>query len=228
MTQPLTDLTLARSRQLSDEYPWVWLYDIEVPTTPPTRYRLTNYDRNFSFDATSSGVPLVYEPFPIVQGPVTQASDGDLPQIQLQVANESQIMRTILEDHDGLVGQPIVIRLVHILQQGDPSAALRFDGQIVACKATYDRVAWNVSALNLTQSSLPGRRYIRDHCRWRYGDANCGYDLNNSTLSTAQPSCRKTLADCEAHGDSEVAAGLSRQHPARFGGWPGIPRQGRR
>jgi lambda family phage minor tail protein L len=228
MTQPLTDLTLARSRQLADEYPWVWLYEVEVPTNPSTRYRLTNYDRNFEYGTDSSGVSLVYEPFPIVQSPVTQSSEGDLPQIQLQVSNESLLVRTVLEDHDGLVGQPIVIKLVHVLQQSDPSAALRFDGQIVSCKATYDRVAWNVSALNLTQAVLPGRRYIRDHCRWRYGDARCGYDLNNGTLSAAKPSCLKTQADCEAHGDAEVAAGLPRLHPARFGGWPGIPRQGRR
>jgi lambda family phage minor tail protein L len=228
MTQDLTYLTTQRARSLSDPYPWIWLYDIEVPTTPPTRYRLTNYDREVTFNVDSVGAALTYEPFPIAQSAVSQSAEGDLPQIQLQISNESLIVRAILEDHDGLVGQPIVIRLVHVLELGNPDAALRFDGQIVGCKATLDRVTWNVSALNLTQAVLPGQRYIRNHCRYRYGDERCGYDLNVSALASAHPTCEKTLSQCEERGDTEVANGFARQHPARFGGWPGIPRQGRR
>ena len=58
MTAPLTDVATARSRQLADQYPWIWLYEVEVPTTPPTRYRLTNYDRTIYFGASTQGVPL--------------------------------------------------------------------------------------------------------------------------------------------------------------------------
>ena len=228
MTQPLTDVATARSRQLAEQYPWVWLYEVEVPTTPPTRYRLTNYDAEITFGAATDGTPLVYTPFPVVQTNLEQNAEGDLPQIQLQVSNESLFIRSILEDYDGLVGQPIVVKLVHTLELEVASAAVRFDGQIVSCSATFDRVSWNVSALSLTQAVLPGQRYIRGHCRFRYGDERCGYDLTNSTLATAHPACSKSLEACELRGDEEVAAGLLRQHPARFGGWPGIPRQGRR
>lgn len=228
MSQNLTNIVTARSRQLEDQYPFVWLYDIQVPTTPPTRYRLTNYDKNVSYGADADGVPLVYQPFPIVQSPVSTNSEGDLPQIQLQVSNESLAMKAMMEDHDGMVGSAVVIKLVHLLELGNPIAALRFDGQILSTKSTYDRVTFNVSALSLTQSVLPGQRYIRGHCRFRYGDARCGYDLNNSTLATAFPTCPKTLSACEDRGAAELAAGLLQLHPARFGGWPGIPRQGRR
>jgi lambda family phage minor tail protein L len=228
MTSPITDVMTARSRQLNEQYPWVWLYEVEVPTTPPTRYRLTNYDQTITFGAASDGTPLDYTPFPVVQSNVEQNASGDLPQIQLQLSNESLLVKSILENYDGLVGQPIVIKLVHSLELGNPASALRFDGQIVSCTATFDRVSWNISALSLTQAALPGQRYIRNHCRFRYGDERCGYDLNNGTLATAHPSCPKTLDACELRGDAEEAAGLERQHPARFGGWPGIPRQGRR
>lgn len=229
MTQPLTNQSVRLSRDLTMVYPWVWLYDIEVPTTPPTRYRLTNYDREVNYGQNSAGVPLTYSPFPVVQSAVSQNVEGELPQIQLQVSNESLFVREILEQYDGLIGQPIVIRLVNFLELNNPSAALRFDGQIVACKAGFDRVTWNVSALNLMQSVLPSQRYIRGHCRFRYGDDRCGYDLNNGTLLAAHPTCDKSLMACEERGDTEAAtAGLVRLHPGRFGGWPGIPRQGRR
>ena len=228
MSQNLTAITTAHARQLADQTPFIWLYDITVPTDPPTRYRLTNYDRNVEYGAQQDGTPNIYQPFPIVQSPVTTTAEGDLPQIQLQVSNEGLTMRGLMEDYDGFIGAQIVIRLVHILELGNLTAALRFDGQILSAKATYDRVSFNVSALSLTQAVVPGQRYIRGHCRFRYGDTRCGYDLNNSTLATAHPTCSKTLAACEERGEAEVAAGLLQLHPGRFGGWPGIPRQGRR
>lgn len=228
MTTPLSNLTTERSRQLAEQYPWVWLYEVEVPTSPPTRYRLTNYDREIAFGASSAGAALIYTPFPLVQSPVTKTVDGDLPQIQLQVGNESLYLRSILESHDGLIGQAVVIKLVHLLELDNPENALRFDGQIVACKAGVDRVTWNISALSLTQAVLPGQRYIRGHCRFRYGDERCGYDLTNPSLSVPFPTCPKTLAACEERGDLEFSVLGYTKHPARFGGWPGIPRQGRR
>lgn len=228
MTNNLTDLQTTLVRQLQDQYPFVWLYDVVVPSDPPTRYRLTNYDRNVEYGATADGVPLVYQPFPIVQSPVTTNAEGDLPQIQLQVSNEGLTMRSLMETYDGFIGAQVTIRLVHLLELGNPVAALRFDGQVVSSKATYDRISFNVSALSLTQAVLPGQRYIRNHCRFRYGDERCGYDLNNATLAAAFPSCPKTLAACEDRGAAEVSAGLLQLHPGRFGGWPGIPRQGRR
>jgi phage-related protein len=228
MTSPITDVMTARSRQLNEQYPWIWLYEVEVPTTPPTRYRLTNYDQTITFGQSSDGVPLEYTPFPCVQTDVEQNAEGDLPQIQLQISNESLFIKSVLEDYDGLVGQPVVIKLVHTLELSNPNSALRFDGEIQACRASVDRVTWVIGSRSLTQAVIPGQRYIRGHCRFRYGDERCGYDLNNTTLATAHPSCPKTLDACELRGDAEVAAGLERQHPARFGGWPGIPRQGRR
>ena len=228
MTAPLTDVATARSRQLADQYPWIWLYEVEVPTTPPTRYRLTNYDRTIYFGASTQGVPLEYTPFPCVQTDVEQSAEGDLPSLQLQVSNESLFIRSILEDYDGLVGQPIEIKLVHTLELDNPASALKFFGEIQSCRASLDRVTWTIGSRSLTAATIPGQRYIRGHCRFRYGDERCGYDLNNSALAAAHPSCPKSLTACELRGDAEVAAGLDRQHPARFGGWPGIPRQGRR
>jgi len=226
MARDLTDLARARSRQLQDEYPWIWLYEVEVPTDPPTRYRLTNHNTAVEFGADSDGDPFTYQATPIVQGDITESGEGDLPKLQVQVANEGQFLRRVFEDYDGLVGQRVVLRLVHILELGDPSAGQRFDGQIVAAKVTHERVAWEVSALSIQQAVFPARRYTRSHCRHRYGGPECGFDLTNATLAAAHPECTKSLTACEERGATEasVLGSAFQQHPQRFGGWPGIPR----
>lgn len=222
----LTDIQTERSRQLADPSGWIWLYDVEVPTEPPTRFRLTSHNTPVEHGFDSNGDAFTYDPTPIVQGEITESGEGDLPKLQLQVANESQFLRRLFEDYDGLVGQPVTIRLVHKDELGDPTASLRFDGQIVSAKVTAERVAWEVSALSAQQAVFPARRYQRLHCRHRHGGPECGYDLTNATLAAAHPDCTKSLAACREHGTTELAvlgaAGV--QHPQRFGGFPGIPR----
>lgn len=231
MARDLTDLQRARSRQLADEHPWIWLYEVEVPTDPATRYRLTNYDREIEFGVDSLGAPIVYSPLPLVHGDITESGEGDLPRIQIQLANDGLLLRDVMELYDGLVGQPITIRLVHSLELANPTASIRFDGQIVGAKATLDRVAWDVSALSLSHAVFPGQRYLRGHCRWRYGDSRCGYDLTSTTLAAAMPTCSKILegaTGCRAHGAAELAASVLVRHPQRFGGWPSLPRVSRK
>lgn len=228
MARDVTDITRARSRQLQEDHPWIWLYEVAVPGEKPSRYRLTNYDRPVHHGTDGGGAPLEYTPVPIVNGDIIENSEADLPRLQIQIGNEGLYFRQVLEDNDGLIGQPVVLRLVNMLELGDPNASLRFDAQIVGCSATLDRVTWEVSALSLTQAVIPAERYQIFHCRFRYGGLGCGYDLTNATLAAAFPNCLKTLDECRLRGNAEVAAGLVRKHPARFGGWPGIPRVSRK
>lgn len=229
MPRDLSNLSRARSRQLEEELPWIWLYDIETPDQ--TRYRLTNYDEPVEFGSATTGAALVYSPAPIVHGDLAESGTGDLPRFQLQLSNESLLVRSPMESFDGFVGQPITIRLVNVQELANPTATFRFDGEIAGAKGSLDRVSIDVSALSLAQSVFPGERYLRNHCRYRYGDARCGYDLTNSVLLAAHPTCSKIRegdTGCDAHGLAEIAAGLASKHPRRFGGWPGIPRISRK
>jgi lambda family phage minor tail protein L len=233
MAHDIPDIWAEKSRQLEDEIPWIWLYEFEVPTNPKTRYRLTNYDRSVVFGTSDAGVALTYMPFPIIHGELQESGDGDLPQIQVTVGYASLEMKAVLDEYDGLVGSPVVIRLVNLEALDDIGNQLRFDGNVVACKipAGADRIAFTVASRNLIQQKIPGRRYIRNHCRFAYGGPECGYDLSNPTLLAAHATCSKTIegaSGCEAHGDAEVAASLDRKHPKRFGGWPSIPRRAQR
>lgn len=223
----LSDLSTAHARQLRDEYPWIWLYEFEVPTDPPTRYRITNFTSRVTFGTTSRGVPLVYHPFPVVHSEMRETLDGDLPTFQIQCGHASLELAQVLEDHGGFKGQPVTVMLVNSEELATGVPALEVVAQVTGCKVTHERVAMSIGSKNLVDAIIPPTRYSRTHCGHAYGDAGCGYDLTNPTLLAAFTSCSRQRDDangCEAHGDAEVAAGLPRLHPNNFGADPSIPR----
>jgi phage-related protein len=226
MTKQLSDLMSAHSRQLAEEKPWVWLYEFGVPDG--TRYRLTNYSRTIAFGTDSAGAAIEFSPYSIVHGDIEESAEGDLPRMQVQVGNSTLEMMPLLDEWNGLEGQAVIVRLVNVDELENPAAQMRFDGEVSGVKFRQDRIAFEVSAQNLQRARFPTRRFVRAHCNYQYGGAKCGYDLSNAALLAAFPRCLKTEEACEDHGDAEVAAGLARQHPERWGGWISLPRTAKR
>lgn len=222
----MTDLSTAHARQLRDEDPWCWLYEFEVPTDPPTRYRLTNYTEPITFMASSAGVPLVFSPFPIAHSDIRETLEGDLTQFQIQVGS-SAALAAILDQYDGLHGQPVRVFLVNREDLANASSASEFVAQVAGCRIASDRVTLAIGALGLQDAVVPPLRFQRHHCVHEYGGMACGYDLTNSSLLAAFPACARTFEACVEHGDAEVAAGLTRKHAQRFGGWRSMPRGSR-
>ena len=79
MARDLGTVQTGEQTTLRAENPWIWLYEVEVPTDPPTRFRLTNYteDVEYGFDGASD--PIIYSRFPVSAGDIVQGKDGDLP-----------------------------------------------------------------------------------------------------------------------------------------------------
>lgn len=221
MSKALTQLMEQHANQLESESPWRWLYEIEVPTDPVTRYRLTNNTRALQFGTTSLGVPLTYYPFPIFHGGIKEGSNGNLPSIDVSVANVSREISQALATHNGLVGQRVVIRLVNHAELLNSQAQIREDSIVRGVRVTQEIVTFTLAAGNLYERQLPARRITSGHCGFQYGGAACGYSLETGNLAT----CSK-LKDgdngCTEHGDDEVANGLPRRHPERFGAFPGV------
>jgi lambda family phage minor tail protein L len=210
----------AAAQQLRSQTPFAWLYEAEMPTTPPTRFRLTNYNETITYGTSSTGSPLTYSPFPIAHGGIEQTSEGDLPTIQVDIGNASREVATRVETHGGLIGQPVDIKLVYIGDLSNPAPVLEETVQIVGCTMTADVVTFTLSAYNLYKQQFPARRYIARHCPFQFGGPECGYKIALGNF----PTCTFTLAACDERGDDEVATGQARQHPERWGGFAGIPR----
>lgn len=220
---PIRDIpveVLQEKNQLATTGRWIWLYEVDVPTDPVTRYRLVRSPEAVSFRGQT------YSPFPITHAPSELGSTGDLPTVQVTVSNVSREIISTLESYQGLIGQPAKIILAHSFSLGDtgqPVAEEPFE--IITSSANAASVTFNLGSRDLYEMTVPASRMMKNHCRHQYRDGACGYALattNANYLST----CDKTLDGpngCKVHGDSYTSAGLTPIHPDRFGGFPGIP-----
>lgn len=222
MTLPLSNIAALHAQQLEVEAPWVWLYELQTTEDPPRRYRLTNNTQAVDFGENAAGDALRYYPAPIVHSEVEEQTDGSLPTITITVGNAGALTGSVLDASLGFVGQPVRIQLVSSLDLANPVPAIRQEGEVVSATVKSDAISFEVSAFNLYQLQFPPFVYSRRRCRWVFGSGECGYDLDAS--GAAFTTCGKTLENCKERGADELARGLPQLHPARFGGFPGIPR----
>ncbi len=230
MTRGLTPGLEAHRNELRDLDPWKWLVEFQVPTDPPTRYRLVDNVLPVNFGVTSAGVPLTFSPAPIRVAAVRSNAGGDLPQIEITVANVDMQVGLEVEQYDGLIGQPVKLMLVNLADISNPQSRIEESGEIQGATVTADAVTFLVSSQNLARWKFPKFRVSSRSCRHAYGGVDCGYVLVTSpgeTVGTGFSTCRKSLEQCEERGDDEDARGVTRAHPKRFGGFPGVPRIGR-
>lgn len=226
MARDLHGILQDHQQRMRDEHPWIWLYEFEVPTDPPTRYRLTNYTATVPFGIdTATGDPLLYLPYPIVHGEIEQTKTGDLPRIRVSIANAAREVSETLEAYDGMIGQSAVLRLVNAQALSSPQAQVRFDASILRARSTVDAVYLDLAAEGPLRAMLPRRRYMRRHCTLQFGSPECGYAIPTTagnTIGTGFAYCGKMFSDCVTRGEDEVARGLARKHPLGFGGFLGM------
>lgn len=228
----LSNAMALHARQLRDADGWIILAEIQKPNdTPgddPEQFRITNALTEIPFGTNSAGEPVPYYPFPFSFTDFRETTDGDLPQLTLQVGNPSLELAAIMEFHAGLTGSPVTLRIVQSAALDDYASQVSVSLEVLSASMDDRVLAVKLGGGSLVSLKIPPDRYSRYHCspgRVPYGGNLCGYDLTNPTLAAAFPTCQRTKEACTAHGDAEVAAGLLRLHPLRFGGRPSIPRQ---
>jgi phage-related protein len=213
--------------KLEEGNAYLWFLEIQVPTDPdPTVFRFVRSPYRVDFGTFSTGVPITWDPFSFDVEPLRSDSDGTLNGVRVSVSNVTRTIQSALETYEGLVDSPVRVMLVNRRDLASGLPLFEFRGEVLFSSADSRAVAIDVGLFNLQSKNFPGRRAQRSSCRFLYGGGSCGYDTTRfGSLGT----CDKTLDGsngCEAHGDDEVAAGLARLHPARFGGFPGIARVG--
>lgn len=226
---PLTTLMQEHRNQLRQEWPWVWLYELEVPTDPVTRVRLTNMPQPVTFGVDSAGAPITYAPFPIVHGGIKKTASGDIPTMGVSIANVTREIGLLFDRHDGLDGAPAVIRLVNMADLDNPKAQLEERAEVRGCSVKARIVTVTLSAYSLYRAKVPSQRYVSSVCRYaKFGDEQCGYRIPASpgeTVGTGFSTCSRRRTDCEERGEDEAARGLPQVHPKRWGAFPGMRRQ---
>lgn len=204
--------------------PYIWLYSIDIPTTPKTKLRITPYPEQVEFEKNSEGVNIVYYPFDIGHAPTNQDVEGKLPSVGLRVQNVTLTMADFLASHNGLIGERV--RIVCIQKPRLPDGAPVIDDtfEIQTAEVTDGAVSFQLGQYSLYRTGFPNRRITREYCAHEYGGAGCGYDV---TRAGALQSCDKTKSGsngCTVHGLAEAAAGLTNRHPNRMLVFEGVLR----
>lgn len=229
MAPPLEDLSgpeIIAVNTLDQKHPYIWMLELEVPTDPPTRYRLVNQPEDYVFGTDTSGLAVTYNAYNFQVGSLQRDTEGGQFNVTVTVSNVRREMQAAVELYDGLVDQPARVLLTNKALGSSNTALLDMRGRVITPTCTERAVVFEIGNPSLYAQKFPRRRISPTYCAHKYGDALCGYD---TTLSGALQTCSKLKDDengCTAHGDAEVAAGLTRQHPARFGGKPGVRRAG--
>ncbi|RMF74677.1 MAG: hypothetical protein D6744_14280 [Planctomycetota bacterium] len=213
--------------KLTDSAPWLWLLEVAIPTTSTTEnaLRLVRNPKGITWGVFNDGTAIAWEPFPFTVSALADASDSTLRTVSVSCANVNREVQAIFELYGGLIGQRAVLRLIDGSDLSSPYPLWKITGEVVSATATEKAASIEIGQAVITSRSFPGATIVRDHCRHKYGGTNCGYD---TTRSGALQSCDFSLDGdngCIAHGDDEDAAGVTRLHPLRFGGFPGVIKQ---
>ena len=213
----LSAATIAEVHKQRNASPWVWLYEIfAIQNATETKpFRVTSHDQDVVFESKT------YRPFPIKHDAVQQDSKGNLPSVQLKVANVRRELNRYVELADG--GSTNDVRIIGLNKAALATADARiWTLQIKTASVTAQWVILRLGMPAFYQRPMPLGVYTRHRCEHAYKHPDtCAYA---GTL----PSCDKTYngADgCLVHGADEVMNGRPKMHPRRYGAFPSIPRR---
>lgn len=146
-----------------------------------------------------------YLKFPLIHESISESSEGEVQNVQLRVCNISRLIQAYLELYD-LRGVRVVIKKVWMDQLEDPDNYMEDTYYIESYTANEADVIFSLApAYNALDIILPNRTYWRNHCTWRFKDAECGYVGEEQT-------CNKTYQRCKELNNR-----------LRFGGFPSVP-----
>ncbi|MEO2122084.1 MAG: hypothetical protein ABGY10_01955 [bacterium] len=209
------DMKIAKNLIASDKA-WIVLFEISVSDIEI--FRLTNNEEAVTFNS------LVYSPFPIMMETMEESGQGDLPYINVTVSNVERVLNNYMEQRNGLLDQKVKMQLVNEANLINDAASITINLVIRETTVTENAITFRLSHHPFFEIDMPHQRFYRGRCRWAFKSTQCGW----TGLATDSDTCDKTLDGangCQAHGDTTTADGGTASHPARFGGFPGIPRR---
>lgn len=193
----LSAISKAEKNKLSTDSCWLVLLEIRLN---PVVYIVYNNE-----DITWQG--QLYIAFPFKFDQTSESGDGGDPNVKLQVDNTAQGLQWYVEESGGGVGTEVVIRAVNTMNL-DGAADFEEFYSVLSCSVNEKWVEFTLGNDYSARTRRPLDRYMKNNCPFAFKGTRCAYNGNMT-------SCKHTLMDCRAHGNSH-----------RFGGFPGIDQKG--
>lgn len=177
--------------KLADDGAYLVLLEIAIYGTDIIVRLARNTD-----DVTWSGQTWTAFPFDLAD--LTETSDGEIPEVTLQVANVDRIIQGYVEQADGGGKSSVTLRVVNSkLLNEDPLLEEFFTVTKTSCKEDY---VYFTLGMGYKKARRPLGRYMKNHCRVKYGGCKCG--VTAATMAT-YPTCDHTLVNCRLRGNSK-------------------------
>ena len=221
MPQNIDSSLVSLKNLLHSQNGWVYLFLIDLDGS--------NKATLVGHDTTVVHAGITYQAFPISLGSWNRDVDGNLSQPVVTVSNLSREMANYLEA-GGLLDRRVRIYAKNL----GSTAVLEFgEWRVIEATINLDVATFRIGVYQLFDAPFPARRQFRSRCDYQYGGTECAYQISLPNLiSSTNPNfdgstCDYTIGGdngCRAHGLNEAANGQFKAHPARFGGFPGIPK----
>jgi len=195
--------------QVTSASPIIFYY-IKIPNVA-TPLAYTDYpgDSSVTYYKPNTTVSQNYTPAPISHDQVESNTKGEVGNVVITLQNVSRYIGGLLHQRDALRDSEVSIITAFRGHLDDSDACLcdtfYVDGASISETACQFQLAPKFAVNKVT---LPFRKYIKDQCQWTYKDSDtCQY-------TGAEIGCSKTLASCDAYGNT-----------INNGAFPGIPSQ---
>ncbi len=174
---------ITEQNKLATSGAWIWLLEIETPTTAyagnPLRYTNDNH-------AISAGVfgrvwPTAggdtYTTMPFNMDDVEASLDGKFGEFKLYIGDLalSGDLRTRVSATAGLVGSIVRLRVVHSNHLDLTDPAIDESAEVLSCERMLNAVVLTLGIPSLLSRRFPRDRYVPGFCRHKFEGALCQY-----------------------------------------------------
>lgn len=191
---------LRAANKMDQDNPWLILLKIEISGVDP--FYIVNNNEDVVFDGNT------YIAFGFTVIPPKENTKGEIPSIQLAIANATRTLQSYVEEYQGGVGGTVTMIIVNAGLLAENYAELTVTLQVLGCKSNAQWVTFTLGGVNPLNRKFPPDQYIAMHCRFRFKGPKCGY-------SGSAIDCNRTLDRCKELNNS-----------SRFGGFIGLDGQG--
>ena len=206
MPLPLSSIAITEKNKLATDGIWYLALEITIPGVG-TPVRVVRNNENITWDSET------WIAFPFELDEIGEEAKGEVPEVVLRVSNVSRVMESYLQSYDAYTKAngytPIEVTIYVLnsknLASATPEVAHYFE--LIQPKTDPLWATFRLGAANPFLKRFPKHRMTKNHCRFVFKGALCGYTGVTTT-------CNKTLTACRS-----MAGG---SNSARYGGFPGI------
>lgn len=149
--------------------------------------------------------------FPFSLDLIESTVAGEIPRLTVVASNVQGILYGLVSQYEGGVDADITIRVVHSKHLLE-SAYMQESYSVTKVTYNAEEISFSLGANLMLSKRVPEKRYMKDHCPFKYGDTDC--DVSEGKKAEF-PTCNKTFANC-----------IERENQVRYGGFPTIEQGG--